>query len=456
VIKPQDLQQLAEDAFELRLGSIQLHRGGDGKHESSSGAGYLRQLPSGELSLVAFITQAPPGWEVVWNESKKSGELFTDDDYWRIKAHDFSGRCWTASRARLHFRLTHGDKDSLWMAEATLGEVQSAESLSGTLPGSRLDLWYRGDLVFPFNTAIKKLESTKERTISESWAIAAAEFQWQALEFFVRQEGSFLVMSIGSKEDRLPANLEYRIHESLELTLARRLVWTGVVKREGHQLQSRLTGAPKNELRGRMQLPVPFTQGLRAECEAALDLFQKYLTRIATHHGDTRPDLTVAVRSAHESAGSPIDTHALDLVVAVEAVLASEFPALGQPTDGFRADLDLTKQAVMKLEIDATSRKRILGSLAAMESRSAKAKLFELAGQGVIAPSEIDAWDTIRHRAAHGTVLKGVDQDYINAFWSVLTLFYRLIFARVGYTGLYCNYGELGWPWCNLKEGMEP
>lgn len=449
MIKAQDLRELATNTFELQCGAMRLHQGSVTKDPGSSGAGYIRQLPTGELSLVMFIGGQPWPQEVGWDTRRKSGELYSDEDYYSLEALDFAGRRWTALCVWPNFTQLHGTGEPLWMAEATLRELQGEERLRGRRTGSNLQLWYRGDIEFPFNVAIRQLETAGDRKLSESISIAAAEFAAQDYQFFVRHEAGFLVISVSASEDHLEPNLERRVHEAMEFILARRLAWAAVARRDGTELSWRLTGAPTNEKGGRMQLPVAFTSGIRHECDAALDLFRRYLKRIGSHRGPGLPPLSVAVKSALEGARSPLDAHALDLAVAVEAILNTEFAELSQCDEDFQSELTRVQEAVDSLAISDETKRRLSGRISSMASPSAKGRLLELRNRGVIGETELRAWEHIRHRVAHGTFIADLDQDYVDACFRLQTLLYRLIFASVGYVGPYRDYGELDWPWRN-------
>lgn len=452
MIKPLDLRDLTLGTFELRCGAMHLYPRNAPKDQGSSGAGYLRQLPTGELSLVMFIAAQPPPPEIVWDTKKKSGQLFGDEDYYLLEAHDFGGRRWTASRVRPSFTQFHGEGEPLWMAEATLRELEASDTLRGRPAGSSLQIWYRGALEFPFQVAVRQLETAGETTLSESMAIAAAKFSAAGCDFVARHDAGYLVVSVGCSEDRLKPDFERRVHETMEFVLARRLAWTAVERREGAELSWRLTGAPPNENGGRMQLPVAFTPGLRNECEAALDLLRRYLEQVHSHLGDGLPQLSVAVRCALEGSRSPLDAHALDVAVAVEAILGTEFTDVGESHAAFKAELAQVREAVESLGISDETKRRLRGRISSMAAASAKSRLLELASRGVVDMEEVRAWEEIRHRGAHGSFIAGVDQDYVDAFWRLVVLFYRLIFAAVGYEGPYRDYGEIGWPWRGMAE----
>ena len=452
MIKADDLRALVASEFELRCGAMRLCPTGASPGDASSGAGYLRQTPTGELALVMFIAAQPPPRRILWETNRKSGELLAGEDYYCLDAIDFAGRAWTATRVRPHFTQFQGGPEPLWMAEATLRELRGAENLRGTRAGSSLRLWYRGEIEFPFQTVLRQVETAGERMLSESLSIAAAEFSAVGCEFFVRHESGYLVVQASTQDERLAPELERRVHEALEFLLARRLAWAAVERREGAERAWRLSGAPLNDTRGRMQLPVAFTPAIRDECEPALELFRRFLERIHLHRGEGLPDLSVAMKSALEGSRSPLDAHALDIAVAVEAVLGAEFADLGEASASFRSDLVQVGEAIEALAISDETKLRLRGRISSMSAASAKSRLLALANRGDIAMAEVRAWETIRHRGAHGAFISGVDQDYVNAFWGLVMLLYRLIFAAVGYQGPYRDYGQLGWPWRGRDE----
>jgi hypothetical protein len=442
-----DIQQLASGSFELRFKEMRLRRCGPDDSSIPAGPGIVRQTEHGDLTLAIFLTRdAPTFVEIVKTESGlKAGELLPDAGYYDLEAEDYSGRLWEASRILVRF--IHSIFGQATIAEATLTELLGR----GKYPNSGdayVEIRYRGNPDFPFTLPIHRVGKVAERTIEESIAVGVAEFSALDCNFFVQHDSGYLFVSAGSREASLPSNIEDRINEALEFLLARRLTWATVTKIEGANASWRITGAPthKDRDRGRMQFPVIFKVGNRASCESALSLLSHFLVATCHHKGGSLPPLSIAVRMALESSHSPLDAHALDLSVAVEALLGSHFNELGRPTNDYIQELRVICKAISELEISESTRKRIEGLLNLAKSGSSKDKLRALISQGKVTSEDLRAWETVRHKAAHGVFLKDVNQKYVDSFLRVMTLFYRLIFHAIGYFGPYQDYGTPGWP----------
>jgi len=77
-------------------------------------------------------------------------------------------------------------------------------------------------------------------------------------------------------------------------------------------------------------------------------------------------------------------------------------------------------------------------------------KLYKLADDKLIEARLIKDWENLRHRMIHGERIQTENlQEYLNKYYSTLTLFYQLIFLKIGYTGRYTDYSVSNWP---LKE----
>ena len=454
MINSRDLSDLAQGIFELRCTSILLWRSGAKRNEGSYGPGYIRQTTTGELALVMFIATQPPLLETIWDSlaSKKSGELFTSEDSYFLEVQDSTGRRWTATRLHPQFSMCPSAEQNHWIAEAKISELHCATAPNRTHHISTLEIWYKCNLSFPFNKAIERTETTGEKTLKKSIAIEAAEFNVLGYTFFVRHESSYLIVLASKESDILDLDIELRINESMEFILGRPLAWTAVRKREAREWSCLVTGAPDIIEAGRMQLPVAFKVPFKAECDAALNLFSLFLQKISSKDDVQIPNLAVAVKCAREGSHGPLDAHALNVAIAIEAVLRTEFSETGKPGATFVADLAKVTKEIETMEISPETKERLRGRISSMAETSAKSRLLTLKAQGLISQRDIKAWENIRHRSAHGNFVSGADQEYINSYWQTMTLFYRLIFAAIGYEGPYRDYGELGWPWRRLED----
>ena len=79
------------------------------------------------------------------------------------------------------------------------------------------------------------------------------------------------------------------------------------------------------------------------------------------------------------------------------------------------------------------------------EMKFVKAKnIFKkLMKMGVVSKKQVDTWEMLRHPSAHGNLK--IDQDWdemVEKFYILLEMYYRLIFFKIGYNGLYTVYGK--------------
>lgn len=445
MIQSQELLQLASDQFELRCGRIRLFRSASSSQSEYWGSGYLKQAGLGRLSLVVFIDGPVPLEESQYKREGEAGTLIPDDRYFEFEAHDFEGRTWWGARLRPSFSSIHGPGDrELWMAEATVPEIHATEAFSDCRP--HLTIWYRGTLEFPFTVPIERIERLQDRELSRSSSFGASEFSAAAIDFFVRQEDSYLVVSAYSPTEPIPVGFEERVTEALEFVLARRLSWTCTRRIESSTCSMRVTGAPLNEQSGRMQHPVPFRRGITAECRSTVKLLRKVIGYLARRESEKRPPLSISMRSAIDGGRLPLDSHALDLSVAVEAILRSEYEEVNGPAEELLQDRDTVQMHLQNIDLSENFRKRISGFLDSVTNPSAKQQLLRLELDGKVTRKEVKAWEYIRHRASHGNYIEDLDQKYLDNFHRLMTLFHKLVFDVVGYSGTYRDYGERRWP----------
>ena len=78
----------------------------------------------------------------------------------------------------------------------------------------------------------------------------------------------------------------------------------------------------------------------------------------------------------------------------------------------------------------------------------------ELISKKVTTKRHVKAWETLRHKLAHGGGMGSMPlQEFLDLTNTVLVLFYHLIFYVIGYKGRYIDYSISGWVEQNYPLG---
>lgn len=144
---------------------------------------------------------------------------------------------------------------------------------------------------------------------------------------------------------------------------------------------------------------------------------------------------------------SPLQADALATSVAIEGLVDYLFADLVEPGEDFVKDVKQLESYVKRTyPKDSQLSKRFGGTLAGMRTARVKDRLMELVSRGLIEEDLFAAWNKVRNKAAHSKLYSFSEQDLLTACGKMAVLFYHVIFLATGYTGMYTNYGELGWP----------
>jgi hypothetical protein len=189
--------------------------------------------------------------------------------------------------------------------------------------------------------------------------------------------------------------------------------------------------------------------------------FSRYLAHVSVGRDGRYHPLSVLIRRALRAEAGTLEEAALARCVVVEGIADLAFPDLGKPSPK-------TLKAVVALEDllrehleSSLIRTRVEGFFGALRGRNARAALHSLAEQGVVTDDQLEAWERLRHVAAHGREYQLPLREVFELSQKVRVLMSRLVFESIGYAGAYTDYGSPGWPVRNHRDkatpqGLEP
>lgn len=143
-----------------------------------------------------------------------------------------------------------------------------------------------------------------------------------------------------------------------------------------------------------------------------------------------------------------LETIALLLCVATEGILDDPlFKALGKPNASVLGLIKELFDWVRKAPVESSLRERALSAMGSMKSNRAVDKMYALAKIGAIDEKDIVSWKFLRNPSAHGSFEVDADklQELLDHIYRLITLIYKLVFLKIGYTGKYSDYSRRGW-----------
>jgi hypothetical protein len=153
------------------------------------------------------------------------------------------------------------------------------------------------------------------------------------------------------------------------------------------------------------------------------------------------------VASVIESTAASLETQILALSVAVEGLAAESFADLASVSPDFIKDLDRIEAEIDNMKLSDENGGRIRGSIRAMRRPRNSDIIRTFIEKHNLPIGLFDSWNRLRQAAAHGAGGGGRDFEAILKLkGEVLSLFYSLVFATIGYSGPRSDYGLPGWP----------
>nr|MDQ3314532.1 hypothetical protein [Verrucomicrobiota bacterium] len=258
------------------------------------------------------------------------------------------------------------------------------------------------------------------------------------------QEEEHTFVSLQLPLSQLNAATPFRITEALQFVLGQQLASMVVETNRREVCETRLVSPS----RGDGKLPPPLNLS-RGEGSDVWRMFMNYFCHVQPNPKLGWHPISRHVASAIESTAASLETQVLALSVAVEGLAAESFETLAPVSADLLAELASVDAAIGTIELTDQTRRRIRGSLSAMR-RPRNSDILRAFIVKLNLPTGLyDSWSRLRQAAAHGAGGGGRDfETILQLRGEVLSLFYSLLFATIGYSGPRTDYSLHGWPIC--------
>lgn len=373
----------------------------------------------------------------------QSGDLFPDDCYFSLRAVDTAGRIWTHPAILLN-REEKPQAEILKIA-CDFISVESDADAKRTLahfvfhedPGIRMNMALQSD---------EPLRNGRRHTTRN--AAAKGTFDGIDVDYYPvigATAGSAYEFSAVVKNGAVaPEHFDERVLEAVQFCVAK-MAWPVMreVVRGGKQVVTLSKARDYNN--GLVHSAVP--DYAFADFYRLMERYYQYASSEAK--GAEAPPLSKKVGGLFTLKGVWIDTAALLLAVSVESILNEPvYKRLAAPDEAGKAKIQQLIDHVKSSPADSSLKERAAGIMGGMKSSSASDRLHALAKAGVLDQDDIKAWKAIRNTSAHGNLMIDPSklQGLLGQVNRVMTMVYKLVFFRIGYSGAYTDFGKRGWP----------
>ena len=405
------------------------------------GAGEIWQDEEGVLQYKIFIDET--ALRALYEHTLKPmtpGQLIPEEDYFSLEAREFSGPIWRAD----HVLAGHRGGVGGGFALGHLYDLKRTGSCPDGKESAFMICRFGGKLDFPCNEMTETVIRVGGQDHYTSHSLNAAfidegEHKFQILQ---KKEHTFVYLSLPLAQ--LNAATPFRITEALQFVLGLQPALMAVETNARSQHETRLI----SQSRGKGQLPPPLDVE-RGQGNDIWRMFMNYFCYVQPNSTVGWHPISRHVATVIESTAGSLETEVLALSVAVEGLAADSFAHLAPISPDFLSDLDSAEAAIKEIDLNDRGRRRICGSINAMRRPRNSDVLRAFIEEHDLPIGLYDSWSRLRQAAAHGGGGGGRDfEEILKLRGEVLSLFYSLIFATIGYRGPRTDYSLSDWPIC--------
>lgn len=434
--------------------------------KSWQGTGIIRWSADRELSFSLYtpcehaMSAAFTGFfDDAVHPNKKTGKFLMDEaDLYTLSATDLRCRRWEAKHLS-----GFGYSSDCYPILTVNGTIRNAES-HADISGARKTLSMTGEELknlcfvcyefeehdFPVTGESHVEIKVAGKLKSSGHHSDLAKFSSGGFDFELMQSDCGLrIYAFSEKPEGSPENLLSYIRESLQFVLGRSVEWDVIAYNCNVDEYMRLSSWRRKS--GNARTPPPLKHShLPSENEQIwrlLGVYFSYVQKLDPKDGYS--EMASRLWNIMQASGGSWTTEKLTLAIEIEGLVKGSFkegidPPLPMQNAAEKVSGLIKAHRNKELcDTDKDAVNKILGVLGNIKSKcSALNILRNLASQGVVRKEDVEAWQQVRNLAAHGHTSSDLtDSDY-QLCSRMYVLFYHLVFALIGYSGPYSDYGQ--------------
>lgn len=436
-----ELEDLKAGTFRLECPTMILSNRDEVDPQEFAGPGEVHFDAGGQLELVLYDRDHQVDLGRLFPFGL-SGAWLPRSELFQLQATDLGGTVWTAHNLRPDTNAHVDRRGAVVRAQIQTLATESPPDRDGK---DWLWLYFAERIDTPANvstvTTIQESDQELPRKGFERnvWTIAC-----EGLNIRLRRgEAGFEINALAEARGT-PAGLDTRLEEALWFCLGQPLTADIV------QFRLRDRSGTVVHSRGRSEkLPTafaPYSASMVDSATVLADIFCKYLQYVSKYREQRFHPLSVLIRKELRARGGTIEERALALSVAIEGVLHHGFQDMGKPEAAVVkavCELEALLEDHLKLSV---LKERVEGFLGAVTRPSPRTALRTLRASDVVTEEQVNAWERLRHVAAHGKEYELPFRQLYEMSQHLLVLLNVLVFELIGYDGPYTDYGAVGWP----------
>lgn len=384
-----------------------------------------------------------PFANIMQTSSVNSGELFPDSHYYLLEAIDLAGNVWTNPAVML--KVDH--RANAEILTFVCDHIETEIAAAGAAEFAHFV--FADDLDFPLNMPttskefVRCLERVTVKPTLSSGVVSGMQTQYHKCSADKGGKAyEFVALAVAGKPT--PEGFDERLLESIRFCSAA-MAWPVMseVSRAGRRV---IRLAKAKQLNNGIVSPPLLGRGASEDFYRLMGCYYDYACRNGKGH-DSAP-LSTKLGGLFTLKGVWLETIALLLCVATEGILDDPlFKALGKPNASVLGLIKELFDWVRKAPVESSLRERALSAMGSMKSNRAVDKMYALAKIGAIDEKDIVSWKFLRNPSAHGSFEVDADklQELLDHIYRLITLIYKLVFLKIGYTGKYSDYSRRGW-----------
>jgi len=448
-MRAEETEAFINKSFSIDFARVRLTNG----KQSFSGKGSLFQDKSGIIKIKIFANKKQKSMGLVLKEKiykSEVGSLIKGDEYFRLTAIDLSNRKWTSERILPDMKT---GVDGSVVITAELFEVLCYTSMPTKSFSKFLAIIkypYSGK--FPFNTSTYTEEKIGNEKYS-SFDLNVANFSCNGFNVLIKKINSVLDVKIKSTEKSLPPFIETRVTETLQFMLAQKMNWVYFQEYQKELEVIHLRSFNEKEIESNLYAPLGVT-----DFDSNKDfqkLFESYLNFVIMFKRNKFHVISSFIVSLIQAGQGSVEALGLTLGVSVEGLIISEFKKLKIPKRISKKEIKAFEEWICQGYLTENNLQRFQSLKGSLLEIRVIDKLHELKNLGIIDKYLVDSWKDLRNPSAHPDRSKEFElKEYLKLIDSTLTLFYQLVFLKIGYTGAFRDYSSTGWKLAKFEKHL--
>lgn len=419
----------------LECSEIVLKQQVKGDPKTYRGPGSIALDETGSLNLKMYhrfktSAAATKDFADEFNAEISPGKLIGSEHYYNMVATDLQGRIWTAKGVRLYGHSSM--PTAMRMIKATL------KTITNTRKHASKPKWFSF-----FVSPIRTVPFTEFRRVGNKNTLSKCTLNFSKKECEILRHDGYDEVS-----GKVPKNKSALEHGKLilnALSISSGAYVKPRIRAIGHPKKTEFTlySSKRSESLVRLQEPFP--------CFKPEDLakLQQFAARYVSHFNSANNPMFGYWFRIARSAGDEIENMALVICTCIEGVLKEYFPDMCSPDEEYLKQVTDAKKVLKKAEIGERIKQRLLSSMDSKNTRTANNALYRLQSLGVLPDDLVEAWRSLRNKAAHAAKIEQDDveiQKMLDDYYSCLELFYVLMMQTINYNGVRYSLSKPHWP----------